>query len=161
MYYTQQFMDTCFSYEEENKLKFAFGAALYKAEEIMGKLIVLYGDPATGKTSILEPFQRFSGDRKIWVYHDFDLKRIDRLWIRNDEVVFAATNRLPEEPLPDYVEVIRTSGDRIPLEDWKKFKQEMWYCPEEFFRSCMNYYIREHNRRYYEPYFKGIEGETR
>lgn len=155
MRYTEKFMETCFGFEEGNKLRYAFGAALYKAEEIMGKLIVLYGDPATGKTSILESFQSFSADRKIWVYHDFDLKRIDRLWIGNDEVVFAATNRPPTDQLPDYVEVIRTSGNRMPLEDWKKFKQEMEYCPEEFFRKCMTYYVIEHDNRRYGPYFKG------
>lgn len=147
MQYTNQFIDTCFSFDEEQKLRYAFGAALYKAKEIMGKMIVLYGKAGSGKSSILDSFQAFSADRKIWIYHDFDLKRLNKLWIGNDEVVFAATNRPPEEyDLPDYVYIIRTTGNVIPLEDWKKFKQEMWYCPEEFFRRCMVHYsLYNHN----------------
>ena len=140
MRYTEQFMDTCFSFGEGNKLKYAFGAALYRAEEIMGKVIVLYGAPATGKTSILKPFARFSG---VMVYQDFDLKRLNKLFVGNDEIVFAATNRPPFEELPDYVEIIRTSGNIMPFEDWKKFEQEMLYCPEEFFKSCMEFYVTE------------------
>ena len=141
MKYTDQFIETCFGFEEGNKLRYAFGAALYHAEEIMGKIVVLYGGPATGKSSILEHFQYFTyDDRKIMVSHDFNLKRIKELWLSNDEVMFLATNELPESSLSDHIIVINTSGNRMPLEDWKKFKQEMEYCPEDFFRSCMQYY---------------------
>lgn len=143
MRYINEFLATVLDFEEEDKLLTAIGAALYHDPSVKGKVFVLYGEPRTGKTSILINFSNFTGpgnhfDPNIIIRDDIDILKLETK--NDDKVRFCSTNKLPDI-LPENYVVIKMSDDRMPLEDYKKFQQEMLYFPEEFFRKCMNRFV--------------------
>ena len=139
MRYINEFLATVLDFEEEDKLLTAIGAALYNDPSVRGKVFVLYGDPGTGKTSILMNFSYFTGpayhfDPDIIIRDGIDVSE----WkvLDDEKIRFCSTNKLPDN-LPENYEVIRMSGDKMPFEDYEKFRQEMLYFPDEFFKKCM------------------------
>ena len=142
MRYINEFLATVLDFEEEDKLLTAIGAALYNDPSVTGKVFVLYGECGTGKSSILQPLSMFTApyshfDSNILVRNDVDVSKWE---VRDDDKIrFCGTNKFPEKlvGLPERYVIIKMSGERMPLEDYKKFQQEMLYFPEEFFKKCM------------------------
>lgn len=139
MRYINEFLTTVLDFEEEDKLSTAIGAALYHDPSVKGKVFVLYGEPGTGKTSILQPLSIFTGpgnhfDPNIIIRDNIDILKWETK--NDDKVRFCSTNKL-SDILPENYVVIKMRGDRMPFENYKKFQQEMLYFPEEFFKGCM------------------------
>lgn len=143
--YTRKFIETCFDYEDQQKLFLALGGALYHDESVMGKIFVLSGTAGSGKSSVIFPFYKFltknyrTLDQSIIVIDDIDITKIeDRYGFNKNkkQVIFATTNRF-EVGEYDNVEIIRTTGKRLNPNDYKKFAWEMEYFGDEFFRKCM------------------------
>ena len=145
MKYIDQFFDTCYG-EEATTLAYLVGAALYHDENILGKIIVLIGPHRSGKSSFLQYLWEFAKyDDQILFTHDTDVDR-DFSNGRYDfepnikKIRFVGTNREPQTD-SDRIIKIHTTGERMPIEDWKKYCIEMNYFHDALFKDCMNYYI--------------------
>ena len=156
--YTKRFIETCFDYENQEKLMLAFGGALYHDESVMGKIFVIFGGPGSGKSSIIWPFYDFitknykHADRSILVFDDIDHIEDNRGLDKNEkQIIFICSNRINDGESSN-VEIIRMSGKRISLDDYKKFTWEMEYFGDEFFRKCM---IEFALRKKYDDIWKG------
>lgn len=134
--YTRKFMQTCFDSENESKLYKTIGGILYDDPTVKGKVYVLYGPVGSGKTSILN----YISTLREYVPN---LITVSEISFKNplpepigEEIIFTTTNKLPDH-LENWVVPIRTTGKRMPFEDYYRFLNEMDLFSDEFFKKCM------------------------
>lgn len=89
-------LSTLFKDAERMQIECAIGALLHDREEGLKRNYLIYGPPATGKSTILRYIQKiFEKDPDVIVLHDFDprprlFKEIETNY--SGKVIFAATN---------------------------------------------------------------------
>ena len=150
MSYTNQFFDTCYG-DDSTKLQYLVGAALYHDEEILGKIIVIVGPPGSGKTSFLTYLWEFTKDDQqikvrddVWVdkvveHHDKFQNRFGPV-VDSNTVCFFATCKEPQRNDERFI-ILHTTGERLPMDVYKKYRSEMDSFRADFFKQCVSVYV--------------------
>jgi len=124
-YWWNRFMDTCFG-EEREKLELAIGNTL-RSDRELGKTYILVGKCGTGKTTILNlVYLLFQNDTKVCIsWEGREIPHYKGL------ITFMETNRLDESKVLEGDVVIHTTGNRMPLTDYRNAmdifqKEKLW-----------------------------------
>lgn len=141
-------LSTLFKDAERMQIECAIGALLHNREEGLKRNYLIYGPPATGKSTILHYIQKmFPNDRSIVVIHDLDPRpsTFKQLEVQYPgAMIFAATNKIN----PDIPEdgnwtriATRKKSKPLPLNVYNQMRQTLDESIVEIKYDCEVQYI--------------------
>lgn len=117
-------LSTLFKDAERMQIECAIGALLHDREEGLKRNYLIYGPPASGKSTILNYISKiFENDPDVIIVHDADPNKLAELEMRYppEATIFAASNAKPKAELETWI-YIKTRDKSKPL-DLKVYQQ--------------------------------------
>lgn len=117
-------LNSLFKDPDRAKLEIAIGSILHSRREGLRRKYLLYGPPASGKSTILNYISKiFENDPDVIIIHDADPNKLAELEMRYplEATIFAASNAKPKAELETWI-YIKTRDKSKPL-DLKVYQQ--------------------------------------
>ena len=145
--YWERLIDCCYG-KERNKLEIAIGAAMRPLRVDLGKLYVIVGEPASGKSSVMWNLIDGFSDAHWIMCDDVDCHN-SSAYYRNDHINIWLTNEEPDisdlSKVTNDFEIIHTTGNRLNADEFKAAMDQIKNVDfrDNYLSVCLDKYEEE------------------